>query len=79
MAATREAAEARARAVSAGHGRDFDSERGPWLVGTPEEVTAQIRAYIDAGVTHFIFALPHPFDLEPLRLFVDEVVPAVRP
>ena len=78
VAATRERAEDLARAVAAGHGRDFENERGLWVVGTPEEVTAQVRAYIDAGVTHFIFALPHPFDLGPVRLFFDEVVPAVR-
>lgn len=52
-------------------------QRANWLVGTPAEVTEGIKRYLDAGVSHFVFGFGHPFDLAPLRLFQEEVVPAL--
>jgi alkanesulfonate monooxygenase SsuD/methylene tetrahydromethanopterin reductase-like flavin-dependent oxidoreductase (luciferase family) len=49
-----------------------------WLTGTPDAVVAQIRRYTDIGVSHFVFALPPPFELAHLRLFVQEVAPAFQ-
>jgi alkanesulfonate monooxygenase SsuD/methylene tetrahydromethanopterin reductase-like flavin-dependent oxidoreductase (luciferase family) len=73
-----EEAEELAAKVSAGHGRRFEDERGLWVVGTPDEVRAQVEAYVEVGVTHLIFALPHPFERAGLQLFADEVAPAFR-
>jgi probable F420-dependent oxidoreductase len=78
IAATEDDAEQLARRVAAGHGRSFDTERNLWVLGTPEQVTAQIGGYVDAGVTHLIFALPHPFDRSVIELFAREVAPAFR-
>ena len=71
-------AEELAAKVSAGHGRRFEDERGLWVVGTPDEVRAQVEAYVEVGVTHLIFALPHPFERAGLQLFAKEVAPAFR-
>jgi F420-dependent oxidoreductase-like protein len=58
----------------------------PWrasqrlLVGTPPQVTEQIRQYREAGITHFIFLIPPTFNPQAtLRLFAAEVMPAFRP
>ncbi len=50
------------------------------LAGDPETVKKQMQAYIDAGVTHFIINLRRPglYDLEGVRLFAKEVMPAFR-
>ena len=71
-------AEAEARAVARSHGRTLESYEGAWLLGTPDEVRAQIQEYIDAGITHWIIAMGPPFDLAALRLFAEEVIPAFR-
>lgn len=55
--------------------RARSAQRANWLVGTPAEVTRGIKRYFDAGVSHFVFGFGHPFDLAPLRLFQEEVVP----
>ena len=51
--------------------------RDTWLIGDQEAVTARLRRYLEVGVSHFIFALGHPFDLAPLRLFQEKVVPSL--
>jgi F420-dependent oxidoreductase-like protein len=50
------------------------------LAGDPEAIKKQMQAYIDAGVTHFIINLRRPglYDLEGVRLFAKEVMPAFR-
>ena len=52
--------------------------RANWLVGTPSDVAEGTKRYFDAGISHFVFGLGHPFDLAPLRLFQEEVVPALN-
>ena len=48
-----------------------------WLVGTPDEVVSQIREYLDLGISHFmLWFLDFP-SLDGLRLFAEQVVPAV--
>ena len=71
-------AEAKARAIAQSHGQNLDDERGKWLLGTPDEIRAQVQRYIDVGITHWIMAMGAPFDLDALRLFADEVMVAFR-
>jgi alkanesulfonate monooxygenase SsuD/methylene tetrahydromethanopterin reductase-like flavin-dependent oxidoreductase (luciferase family) len=78
IAPTHEAAEEIARRVAAGHGRDLENERHLWVIGTPDEVTEQVRAYVEVGVTHLIFAVPLPADRAGLELFADAVAPTFR-
>lgn len=80
IARSRDAAEATARAVAQVDGKDVaDSrERDVWLLGTPEDVRAQVQRYADHGITQWIMAIPAPFDREALRLFADEVIAAFR-
>ncbi len=68
-------AEALATRVAASHEVDVAELRDTWLIGGPAAVTARLRRYLKVGVSHFIFALGHPFDLTPLRLFQEEVLP----
>jgi alkanesulfonate monooxygenase len=46
------------------------------FVGTPDMVAAQIRAYVDAGVTHFIMH-GYPY-LEEAEIFGREVLPLLK-
>ena len=78
IAATHEDAEALASEVAAHTGGDLESQRGNWVIGTPEDVVAQFQRYIDVGVSHFIVHLAAPFDLTALALLRKEVVPAFR-
>ena len=71
-------AEDSARAIARGHGQNLDEERDRWLLGTPEEIRAQVQRYVDVGITHWIMAMGAPFDLDALRLFADEVMAAFR-
>jgi F420-dependent oxidoreductase-like protein len=48
------------------------------LAGTPQEITARLRAYVDAGVTHFILHIEPPNDPQLLRRFAAEVMPNFR-
>ncbi|WP_167587481.1 TIGR03560 family F420-dependent LLM class oxidoreductase [Kineococcus rubinsiae] len=77
VAATREEAEANAARTAAGHGADLAQQRDRWLIGTPDDVVRQLREFTDRGFSHFVFGVGHPFDLTPLRLLREEVVPAL--
>jgi alkanesulfonate monooxygenase SsuD/methylene tetrahydromethanopterin reductase-like flavin-dependent oxidoreductase (luciferase family) len=77
LATTREAAESYANMIAASHAVELATLRDTWLIGDPAGVTARLRQYLDVGISHFIFALGHPFDLTPLRLFQEKVVPAL--
>ena len=49
-----------------------------WLVGTPDDVIAQIRAYQDLGVSHFmLWFIDYP-SMDGPRLFAERVIPALR-
>jgi alkanesulfonate monooxygenase SsuD/methylene tetrahydromethanopterin reductase-like flavin-dependent oxidoreductase (luciferase family) len=48
------------------------------LIGSPAEVTAQLRAYIDAGATHFILWFLDAPNRGGMELFAREVAPAFR-
>lgn len=50
------------------------------LAGSPSDIRAQLQAYIDVGVTHFIINLRRPglYDREAVRVFASEIMPAFR-
>lgn len=70
-------ARAKARAMAPSDPAEAEQVMSRWLIGDAQEVAGQIRAYLDLGVSHFVFALGQPFDLEPFRLFQQQVVPLV--
>ncbi|MGI9145349.1 MAG: LLM class flavin-dependent oxidoreductase [Chloroflexota bacterium] len=49
-----------------------------WLVGTPEEVILQLREYVALGVSHFMLWFVDFPGLGGLRLFAEQVAPALR-
>lgn len=49
-----------------------------WLAGTPDEVRAQVQAYIDMGFTHFMLWFVDAPDDTGLRLFAEQVAPTFR-
>ncbi len=78
IARTHAEAEAMATAIARSHGQSLQDEREGWLLGTPEEVRAQVRRYADVGITQWMIGMSAPFDLDALRLFAEEVAPAFR-
>lgn len=48
------------------------------IIGTPDEVSAQIQAYLDLGMTHFLFWFMDAPDDRALRLFAEQVAPRFR-
>lgn len=55
-----------------------DSWRRRQLVGTPEEVVDQARAYVGMGVSGFVMWFPDFPSTDGMELFAGEVVPALR-
>ncbi len=55
-----------------------EAVRASILAGNPDQVLAQLRRYIDAGVNHFIFQTPPPCNVEMLRRFSEEIASALR-
>jgi len=49
-----------------------------FLMGTPDEVEAQIRAYTDLGISHFMLWFMDAPDDGGLSLFAEEVIPRFR-
>lgn len=45
------------------------------LIGSPDEVAAQLQAYIDLGISHFMLWFLDAPDETGLRLFADQVAP----
>lgn len=48
------------------------------LVGTPDEVKAQVQTYRDIGVSHFMLWFMDAPDAEGMRLFIEQVAPAFK-
>lgn len=78
IAATAGQAESTAAAIAAAQGADLATVRGSWVIGAPDDVAAQLSKYIALGVSHFVIAIGQPFDVGQLRLFVEEVLPALQ-
>jgi F420-dependent oxidoreductase-like protein len=57
-----------------------DEARRTIIAGTnADELKTQIRAFMDAGITHFIFTMrSQPYDRDGLKRFAQEVIPAFR-
>lgn len=77
VAPTYAEAEAMARRAVAANLGDFEAVRANWLIGEPGDVAARLHAYMDLGVSHFVFALGHPFDPAPMSLLQEKVFPAL--
>jgi F420-dependent oxidoreductase-like protein len=59
-------------------GEPYESWRAGNLVGTPEQVAARIQEYVDLGCTGFYpWCSDYP-ETETVRLFAEQVVPALR-
>ena len=59
-------------------GEPFDSWSAGNLVGTPEQVAAKVRRYVELGCTGFYpWCSDYP-DTESMRLFAEHVIPEVR-
>jgi alkanesulfonate monooxygenase SsuD/methylene tetrahydromethanopterin reductase-like flavin-dependent oxidoreductase (luciferase family) len=48
------------------------------IIGTPDEVTQRIRAYVDLGISHFLFWFMDAPSDTGLRLFAEQVAPRFR-
>jgi alkanesulfonate monooxygenase SsuD/methylene tetrahydromethanopterin reductase-like flavin-dependent oxidoreductase (luciferase family) len=48
------------------------------MVGTPEEVAAQISCYADLGFSHFILRFADYPNTEGVQLFIREVLPRFK-
>jgi F420-dependent oxidoreductase-like protein len=77
VAPTHDEAEELAARVAAGHGENLENQRDTWLLGDPAEVADQLRRYTEVGVSHFVIGIGHPFDVGPLKLLREEVLPAL--
>ena len=79
---------ARARLIHEGHGTFLQPEerkfvtpeaiRGTCVVGTPEEVIAQLRVSEKAGLREAVLKPPAEYQREVLRDVAELVMPAVR-
>ncbi|MFM8626680.1 MAG: LLM class F420-dependent oxidoreductase [Actinomycetota bacterium] len=74
--------ETEAEVVAAGslniYGEPAESWRAKALVGTPEQVSEKIQAYLDAGCTGFIPWCPDYPSTETMELFATKVIPNFR-
>jgi alkanesulfonate monooxygenase SsuD/methylene tetrahydromethanopterin reductase-like flavin-dependent oxidoreductase (luciferase family) len=52
--------------------------RARMIVGGQQQCLDQVHAYVDAGVTHFIFMCMAPYPIDQLQAFAEEVIPAAR-
>ncbi len=62
--------------MSAARGGSEEEAARSLLIGSGEEIVAQVRAYIDAGVQEFMLALWPRFHRDSLLRFSREVIPA---
>ncbi len=46
--------------------------------GSPKDVIAECRTLAAAGIQHCIFNMPNVHEIEPLRIFGREIIPAMR-
>jgi len=55
-----------------------DEMRARMIVGGKQQCLDQVRAYVDVGVTHFIFMCMSPYPHDQLQGFAEDVAPAAR-
>ena len=46
-----------------------------WIIGTPDQVEARLREYIDEGISHFMLWFMDAPNMAGLELFANEVAP----
>jgi len=68
IAPTAREAERVAREAAERRGTDLDEYRRYTVVGDPDAVLEQARAYLDAGLDGLVFNIPNAHELEPVRL-----------
>lgn len=56
----------------------LDRARARWIIGAPDEVVAQIRAFGEAGVEEIMAQFLVVDDIDGLRIIADEVLPLLR-
>ncbi|MBZ0288273.1 MAG: LLM class flavin-dependent oxidoreductase, partial [Anaerolineae bacterium] len=49
-----------------------------WLAGTPDEVKMQLQGYMEMGFTHFMLWFVDAPDESGMRLFAEQVAPALK-
>lgn len=65
-------------ALASDDDRPLSATVDDWLVGTPAEVTRQIREYVGLGISHFMLWFIDFPSLDGMRLFSERVLPALR-
>jgi alkanesulfonate monooxygenase SsuD/methylene tetrahydromethanopterin reductase-like flavin-dependent oxidoreductase (luciferase family) len=68
IAPTEAAAEKKSEVAAARRGWTLEQYRAYSLVGTPDTVSEQARAYLDAGLDGLFFNMPDVYDLESVAL-----------
>lgn len=63
--------------AAAKRARYMQHEPFPGIAGTPRQVVARLREYAAAGSQYHIFSMPDAHEMEPLRIFGGEVLPAL--
>lgn len=48
------------------------------LAGTPDQLVAQLRPFIEVGVNYFIISFRNAEEIKPIRLFAEEVIPRLQ-
>jgi alkanesulfonate monooxygenase SsuD/methylene tetrahydromethanopterin reductase-like flavin-dependent oxidoreductase (luciferase family) len=71
--------EAEAKAAVAGFHESNPGLQRAVLTGSPDEVTEQVRRFVELGFRHVIYHLPTPYDDETLQRFAEEVTPNLGP
>lgn len=64
--------------LAAAFGASPEEMRARMIVGGKQQCLDQVRAYVDVGVTHFIFMCMAPYPQDQLQAFAEEVAPAAR-
>jgi alkanesulfonate monooxygenase SsuD/methylene tetrahydromethanopterin reductase-like flavin-dependent oxidoreductase (luciferase family) len=57
---------------------EHNGDAEPWkpeLIGTPEQVAAAMRPYLEIGFRHLIVGFPSPYDAESMERLINEVKP----
>lgn len=78
LGATKEAAAEVEERIRQQWGEGAERILGGSLLGTPDQAPDRIAQYIEGGAQGVNIALRAPWDAEALRIYVDEVVPAMR-
>jgi F420-dependent oxidoreductase-like protein len=48
------------------------------LIGDPEGIAASLGRFLEVGVTYFVIYFPDAWEIQPLELFAQEVIPRIQ-